>query len=113
MNNDGSRSASSYEVNTFRIVAIVVRVCSTYVSDKNWSYARIIAATIKDGTRQAGQNLYSSHRFTVYILNIRTDMLYHSQSDQNEHCIYFLICRNTNSGFHEGLDVGDAGMRLL
>ena len=46
MNNDGSRSASSYGVNTFRIVAIVVRVYSTYVSDKNWSNARIIAATI-------------------------------------------------------------------
>ena len=78
MNNDGSRSASSYGVNIFRIVAIVVRVYSTYVSDKNWSHARIIAATIKDGGRQAGQNLYSSHRFTVYILNIRTDKPYHS-----------------------------------
>ena len=74
---------------------------------------RIIAATIKDGSRQAGQNLFSSHRFTVYILNIRTYKPYHSQSDQDEHCIYFLICRNRGRDFHEGLDVGDAGMRLL
>ena len=112
MNNDGSRSAS-YGVNTFRIVAIVVRVYSTYVSDENWSNVRIIAATIKDGSRQAGQNLFSSHRFTVYILNIRAYKPYHSQSDQDEYCIYFLICRNTSRDVHEGLDVGDAGMRLL
>ena len=72
----------------------------------------VIAVTIKDGSRPVGQNLYSSHRFTIYILNSRTEKPYHSQSDQDEHCIYFLICRNTNRGFQEGLDVGDAGMRL-
>ena len=48
---------------------------------------------------------------TVYILNIRADKTYHAQSDQDEHSIYYILCRNTNRGFQEVLDVGDEGMR--
>ena len=72
----------------------------------------IIVAKIHDN-RQAGLNLYSSLRLTVYILNIRTDKPYHAQSDQDEHCICYIVCGSTSRDFQEGLDVGDAGMRFL
>ena len=60
-------------------------------------------------SKQAGLNLYSSQRLTVYILNIRTDKPFHAQSDQDEHCIYYIVCGNTSRDFRRVWMLGMRG----